>query len=197
VKKILLIIALSSPAAPPTSTRKSGETRRAGTSSPTGSPLPDYCDAQPWAQASCAELAAQHDAAARASVDEIRAMAAQMDGMAALASRGLADGSCIGDALLAELDRHAVAGCAGSADTEVEAQRHCTTVLDLAAQMHLRSDVALQSMTATYYSGSGSNAAALGVVLFAYRYGRPSVAPHAWTSTVTCARSSNAWSNAR
>jgi hypothetical protein len=41
-------------------------------------------------------------------------------------------------------------------DAAAEARRHCAAVLDSAAQMHLRADVALQAMTTTYCSGSRS-----------------------------------------
>jgi hypothetical protein len=117
----------------------------------------DYCAAQPWAQPSCVEVSVQHAAAARPLVDEVRAMAPRMDDAVAIASRELADSVCTWDALVAELDRHAAAACGGPvADAEAEARRHCATVLDLTAQMHLRSDIALQPMTTTYYSGSGS-----------------------------------------
>jgi hypothetical protein len=159
MKKILLVIALSLAGC---ATDEHAEERRDATrwdelAHALAATTADHCAAQPWTQASCAEMAAQHDDTARGSVDEIRVMAARMDGMAALVSRDLADASCTGDALLAELDRHAAAGCAGSAeDAEEEARGHCATMLDLTAQMHLRSDVALQAMTTVYYSGTGS-----------------------------------------
>jgi hypothetical protein len=118
----------------------------------------DYCAAEPWLQPSCAEAAGQHAAVARTSLDEIRAMAGRMDEiMTSLGRSAMADGSCTADALTAEVERHAAAACGGSTDEVAsEARRHCAAVRDSAAQMHLRSDVAMQAMTTVYYSGSGS-----------------------------------------
>jgi hypothetical protein len=118
----------------------------------------DYCAAEPWLQPWCVDAAAQHAANARARLDEIRAIAARMDEhMTSYGRPAMADGACTANALAAEVDRHAGAVCGASSDEAAsEARRHCTAMLDLAAQMHLRSEVAMHAMTTTYYSGSGS-----------------------------------------
>lgn len=117
-----------------------------------------YCADEAWSQPSCADAAGQYAAEARRRVDEVHAMAARMDGhMATLGLTERADSTCTADALGSEVDRHGVAACGASAgDGEAEARRHCAAVLELAAQMHLRSGVVMRALRTTYYSGSGS-----------------------------------------
>jgi hypothetical protein len=118
----------------------------------------DYCAAEPWARSSCAEDAEQYVAGARVGVAGIHAMALRMDQtMGSLGRAALADGVCTAEALDTAVERHAAAACGASGEEAAsEARRHCAAMLDLTAQMHVRSDVAMYAMSTTYYSGSGS-----------------------------------------
>lgn len=118
----------------------------------------EYCAAEPWTRSSCVDDAEQYAAAARVGVADVHAVALRMDEtMGSLEQAALADGVCTADALKAAVERHAAAACGASGeDAASEARRHCTAMLELTAQMHVRADVAMHAMTTTHYSGSGS-----------------------------------------
>lgn len=101
-----------------------------------------YCDAAPWAAATCAAATAAHESGVMTRLEELASRAERMDGYLREVGAGhVADVGCVQQGMADEVQRFTSQACAAGAGAD--GAQHCAALMDGAAQLHARANEVL------------------------------------------------------